>query len=161
MVVPAGGAHERLATAVELMAGGACGRVLFTGRPPGAEIASVRALLAAVDPGALVEPPWISTSTAGDAVVAREVALRERCSSVLVVTSPYHTRRATWIFSAVFAGSGVRLGVHPSAAYYMDLDRWWSNPHGRAAVAGEYAKLWLLGLGSEVCVMLAAASCWI
>jgi uncharacterized SAM-binding protein YcdF (DUF218 family) len=63
--------------------------------------------------------------------------------SLIVVTSPYHSRRALWSLRKVFAGSGVEVGIDPvapggqSPAPYM----WWTTRRGWREVAGEYAKL--------------------
>ncbi len=158
MVVPGGGARERLSTAAWLMSGGACGRILLMGDPPPRGLRGARSFLAEIDVERRVTPPWRSHNTFDDAVVARAAARQTGARSILLVTSPYHTRRAHWIFSRLLAGTGIRLGVYPSAAFYMDYDRWWSNRHGRNAVLGEYAKLWVNGLIASALVAQAASS---
>jgi uncharacterized SAM-binding protein YcdF (DUF218 family) len=158
MVVPGGGARERLSTAAWLMSGGACDAVLFTGNIPTEARRGVYSFLAEIDAESLVEPPWRSRSTFEDAVVTLEVARQIGARSILLVTSPYHTRRAHWLFSRLLTGTGIRLGVYPSAAFYMDYEHWWSNRHGRDAVLGEYAKLWLNGLIAFAVVAQASAA---
>lgn len=152
MVVLGGGARERMSTAMDLMADGACERLLFTGagfeanggylqpEPPAAE-GPRRAPMAAR-----------SRSTLDDAVVALRAARSGGDRFVLVVTSPYHTRRASWVFSRVLAGTGIRFGVYPSETFYMDYRRWWESRDGLSLVLGEYVKLWLYGLASELLV---------
>ena len=76
---------------------------------------------------------------------------------MLVVTSPYHTRRAAWAFSRVLGGTGIGFGVHPSDSFYVDYDRWWSSPYARRTVAREYAKLWLYGLAVQAVAVRVAA----
>jgi uncharacterized SAM-binding protein YcdF (DUF218 family) len=156
MAVLGGGARERLSTAVDLMSRGACGKVLFTGGVPSADNPGGRVFLPHLAPASILEPDHPATSTLGDAVVALREARMRGASAVLVVTSPYHTLRVVWVFSRLFQGTGIEFGVHPSAAFYMDYDRWWASPHGRGSVLGEYAKLWLLGLAAEAVVAWAA-----
>jgi len=157
MIVPGGGARERLYTAVELIEDGACGKVLFTGNPPEGELDYTRRLLASLDPAALVSAPFTTGSTVEDAIVSLQVAREQGFLDLLVVTSPYHTLRVEWIFERVLAGSGVRFGVQPSDAFYMDYRRWWVTRYGRSVIPGEYLKLWMGGAGSNLLATIAAA----
>jgi uncharacterized SAM-binding protein YcdF (DUF218 family) len=143
MVVPEGGARERFATAVELMQGHACPRILFTGIPGSENARTVREFVRDLDPGAVEPPSRPSASTYEDALVALEAAATLDARSVLVVTSPYHTRRAAAIFRFVFSGSGIEVGIYPSASFYMHHARWWASTRGWRMVGGEYVKLLL------------------
>jgi len=145
MVVPKGGAVERLSAAADLMSGGACGKVLMTGEPRADGTSHAGSFLAEIDPNKLVHASREANSTFEDAIIAREAVEREGYRSVLVLTSAYHTRRAAWAFDLVFASSGVAVGVIPVSEFYMDSNRWWAAPYGRRAVIGEYAKLLLYG----------------
>lgn len=149
MVVLGGGSVERLATAAELMSGGACSRVLFTGQQPAGGLRHVRSFLAEVDPALRLSPAWRTYSTVGDALLALEAARKLGAGYLLIVTSPYHTKRAEWVFSRVLEGEGIRFGVHPSTAFYFSYDSWWGNPLGRRIVLKEYLKLWACGLAAE------------
>lgn len=145
MVVPEGGAVERLSTAAELMSGGACGAILLTGPPEEGERGHASSILAVLDPEVTIEPASRSRSTFEDAIIARRVAEARGARSIMVVTSPYHTRRAAWAFDVAFAGSGVEVGFLPSSEFYMETRRWWETGHGWRAVSGEYAKLFFYG----------------
>jgi uncharacterized SAM-binding protein YcdF (DUF218 family) len=60
---------------------------------------------------------------------------------LVVVTSPYHTRRALAVFASVLGGS-VRLGVHPATERSpAKPDRWWRASYDRAYVAYEWTAL--------------------
>jgi len=150
MVVPGGGAAERLATAAELMSGGACGSILMTGRPDEEEGGHVSSFLTEIGAARIVNDPGISHSTWDDALIARRVAAQRGVRSILVVTSPYHTRRTAWAFDFVFAGSGIEVGFLPSAEFYMDSGRWWATRYGRRAVTGEYVKLFSYGAALSI-----------
>lgn len=85
---------------------------------------------------------------AGTADEARMVvkASRERgFNSILLVTSPHHSRRALMTFGKVSEKGGRDLKIGLIAAYpYPDTElrpTWWLSPSGWRDVAGEYIKL--------------------
>lgn len=87
--------------------------------------------------------PHVVTSTRDEAVLLRTTAATRGWNSLLVLTSPYHSRRALWTFRHEFEGSGVVVGLTsvrngrqtPSPWF------WWLTPAGWRMVAGEYVKL--------------------
>lgn len=84
--------------------------------------------------------PLTMRGTYGEAAAALHFARRHRLRSLLVITSAYHTRRAHATFAAVFAGSGVRIGVVPAGlGAYARPERWWFQPYDRAYVAYEWS----------------------
>jgi uncharacterized SAM-binding protein YcdF (DUF218 family) len=77
-------------------------------------------------------------STAMEAGLA--AGLVDRCGwrDVVVVTSPYHTRRAGWTFRrAVGDAAQVRLTTFQNS---FDQGGWWRTEAGREQVLGEWAK---------------------
>lgn len=158
MVVPGGGAKERLYSARELLDDGACGRVLFTEPQEIDNSARAASTPESLDASRIVAAPRASWSTFDDAELALQVARRDGFRDLLVVTSPYHTRRVLWVFGLVLSGSKVRFGVHPSESFYVDYRHWWRSRSGREAVPQEYAKLTLLGLASVVATFAVTAS---
>lgn len=58
-----------------------------------------------------------STSTFTDAELALEYCRKKGIRSVLVVTDPYHTRRAGMTFNKIFRGSGIRITVVSSGDF--------------------------------------------
>jgi len=159
MVVLGGGARERILSASDLHRDGACRKVMVTGVLHESEIEGLPSDEEVLWRGSLLPAPWISGSTFEDAAVALHAAREHGATSVLVVTSPYHLRRTAWVFSRVFAGSGIRFGLYPSESFYMDYAHWWSSRDGRDVVLGEYGKLWLYALGWEMVLLVAAGSC--
>ena len=62
--------------------------------------------------------------------------------SVLIVTSPYHTRRALWVFRRVLAADAVSVGVDPAAGEQSPgAWLWWLSGRGWLTVGAEYPKL--------------------
>jgi uncharacterized SAM-binding protein YcdF (DUF218 family) len=94
-----------------------------------------------VPPARVIKLPRVE-STHDEAVVTMRAARREGLRSVIVVTSPYHTRRARWMFDRVLKGAGVSVAVLPSdPSSWRSLMTWWATARGWQMVAGEYIKL--------------------
>jgi uncharacterized SAM-binding protein YcdF (DUF218 family) len=81
-------------------------------------------------------------STYDEAIVVRDFAQRAGVRSVLIVTSPYHSRRALWVFRRVL-GPAVRVGIDSPApgGQSPTPGEWWLRRAGWHNVALEYAKL--------------------
>jgi uncharacterized SAM-binding protein YcdF (DUF218 family) len=80
--------------------------------------------------------------THGEARAALEFARVTGVQRLLIVTSPYHTRRALAVFRKVFDGSGVTLGVTPaSASTKVKPATWWWQPDDRSYVPYEWAAM--------------------
>jgi uncharacterized SAM-binding protein YcdF (DUF218 family) len=78
--------------------------------------------------------------THGEALVAREFASQAGIRRLLIVTSPYHTRRALAVFRRVFAGSGVTLGIEPAIeSSAARPSRWLLGSYDRGYVVYEWA----------------------
>jgi uncharacterized SAM-binding protein YcdF (DUF218 family) len=81
-------------------------------------------------------------STYDEAVEAARLVARQRLRSLIVVTSPYHTRRARWVFDRVVGRDGVSVGVLPSDQWsWTSSMTWWTSSRGWHTVAGEFVKL--------------------
>ena len=59
----------------------------------------------------------------------------------ILVTSPYHTRRAAWVFRAEFLPRRLDLKATASENSYFDMRLWWTREIERTFVIREYAKL--------------------
>ncbi len=82
------------------------------------------------------------TNTYEEALVARDFCTQQGITRLVVVTSPYHTRRALATFEAVFLGSGVRLGVEPALEHSPARpDSWWTRTQDRWYVPYEWTAL--------------------
>lgn len=95
-----------------------------------------------VDSSRLRLLPRSVTNTRDEAIAALAFARRHGVRRLLIVTSPYHTRRALAAFEDVFNGSGVQVGVQPSSAYSAARpERWWSTPYDRWYVRYEWSAI--------------------
>ncbi len=95
-------------------------------------------------PAASVETlPRQTASTYEEALALREYAEARGLRTLLVVTSGYHSRRASWTLGRAFDGSpvGVRLVAVPPGRQTPARAFWWLSPSGWRTVALEYPKL--------------------
>ena len=95
-----------------------------------------------VERGRVVMLPLKVSNTRDEATAARAECEQRGLTRLLIVTSPYHTRRAWRIFQRAFAGSGITLGIVPAAAYSPARPAvWWKSAYDRAYVRYEWAAL--------------------
>jgi uncharacterized SAM-binding protein YcdF (DUF218 family) len=93
-----------------------------------------------VDPSHIVELTGVrNTWDEANAVAAYVRA--ERLNRALIVTSPYHTRRAAATFGKLTADSGVSLGVVPTDRSNATPGVWWWYDVDRAYVVYEWTAI--------------------
>jgi uncharacterized SAM-binding protein YcdF (DUF218 family) len=68
-----------------------------------------------------------ANSTAQEAVILRDVAAREKLSTVIIVTSKQHTRRARLVINRRMREIGVKVIVRASRYDRANVDRWWTE----------------------------------
>lgn len=83
------------------------------------------------------------SSTYEEAQLIRVVQRAEGLKSMVLVTSPYHSRRAFWTFRRVLGGSDTEIAIEPVA---LDPSSpppktWWLHLKGWQIVPVEYVKL--------------------
>ena len=95
----------------------------------------------------IMEPVY---STHDEALRLLDFSSKRRFSALLVVTSPYHSRRALSTFRQTFSGSNIQIGIaHPPTGLQSPTRAaWWLHFRGWQMVPYEYLKLvyyWLRG----------------
>jgi len=88
-----------------------------------------------------------SRSTEQDAQYTGEILKKNRYTSVVLVTSPYHSKRASIIFRRMLPG--VRVIIAPSDKSWLSFDQWWTRTRDRDMVLNEWSKfirLWIFGV---------------
>jgi uncharacterized SAM-binding protein YcdF (DUF218 family) len=156
IVILAGSPPARLLEAAELYRAGLAPRVVLTReRRPPAVVALARHGVAVDDPDALarthlialgVPPDAITTldgraySTTSEALLIARWACRRHVRTLVVVTSPSHTRRARLILQQLVA-PGTTLVVRPASADFFPRRHWWRSRATSKLVLSEYEKL--------------------
>jgi uncharacterized SAM-binding protein YcdF (DUF218 family) len=147
------GTGERARTAAALLRRGLAPWMIVSGSRAGAARGGAAAEMVRVAVGAGAPLDRIvlddrSTNTQDNARHSARLMARHGWKRAILVTSPYHTRRAAVIFRAEFQPRGLELQVYAADGSFFDVRRWWTRAQDRALVRGEYVKLaaWLLGV---------------
>jgi len=80
-------------------------------------------------------------TTWGEADACRRFAAQTPIRRVLLVTSPYHTRRALAVFRDALAGTGIEVGVEPAVYAKARPALWFTSAEDSWYVAYEWAAL--------------------
>ncbi|MFA5114245.1 MAG: YdcF family protein [Candidatus Margulisiibacteriota bacterium] len=134
---------ERVAEAVTLYQAGYAPRLLMSGGPlawhlTNAQWMKKQAVESGVPAGAIAQQDR-SLSTLDDALLCLPLAKQFGCRTVILVTSPYHSRRASIVFKKVFAPEGIRVISYPVRQSVFNPDKWWTRYEDMTAVVWEYA----------------------
>lgn len=156
-IVPLAGGRERVLYAAALFRQGYGRWFLATDMPldaPGireryAELVAREAVWQGVPRSAVVLSDLTVRTTYEEAREILKVAQSRGWRSLLVVTSPYHTRRARWVLSEVFRSSGITLHVVAAPEEGYTPQNWWQSTDGLRNTWTEYLKLALRLLGHE------------
>lgn len=86
--------------------------------------------------------PLTVRGTYGEAVATLAFVRRSPVHRLMLVTSPYHTRRALATFRSVLEGTGIQVGIAPATeTSEARPERWWMTPYDRYYVAYEWAAI--------------------
>jgi uncharacterized SAM-binding protein YcdF (DUF218 family) len=105
-----------------------------------ADVMRALAVKRGVPDSAILEEPQ-GEDTWGNAVYTREILEEHGLRSAILVTSPYHARRAKLSFDAAYAGSGIQLMVHAAPDSQWRKLSWWQQPETRRLTFTELQKL--------------------
>lgn len=157
LVLPLAGDLERTFYAAALCRARRAEGVLLTNLPLATQIAQdhhlqqVRSILSGAGvPESLVSiVPEASKTTFEELERVREYLENTSINSLLVVTSPWHTRRARLNLRAAFRGSKIRVSISPvpqdaappNLRSSYDPQAWWQDADTFKIVTSEYLKL--------------------
>jgi uncharacterized SAM-binding protein YcdF (DUF218 family) len=143
ILVLSGGVFERELEAAELFLQGVAPLVIMTREPEVPVFQALRARGVRMEPNFElrrrvleelgVPPSRVTTlegvvrSTQDEAEAARNWARAHGATSLLVVTSSFHTARARRTFLRVFRESGIMIRFVPASASGFDPDTWWQD----------------------------------
>lgn len=98
-------------------------------------------------PGRLILLADKSRSTEQDAGYTGEILKKNGYKSLVLVTSPYHSKRASIIFKRALPG--IRIISAPSDKSWLSFDEWWKRTRDRDMVLSEWSKfirIWIFGV---------------
>ena len=95
----------------------------------------------------LVEP--LSATTEENAKRTAALMTERGLHTAILVTSPYHQRRASLLFLRAFEPVGLSFRNHPASDPAWDPDRWWMSDPPRTLTFVEIAKLGAVIVGSR------------
>ncbi len=90
---------------------------------------------------AIIRGDLPSRSTWEEAALVKELAERMRYKSIVLVTSPIHTKRTYFAFRKVMGEKQYRLSIVPSPYSEFKPDSWWQSRKHAREVLWEYQKL--------------------
>ncbi len=94
-----------------------------------------------VPQSALILGKGFVDSTMDEALAVRKIVKERGFRSILIVTSPTHTRRAFMAFRKAFRGMKVKITIVPSSYSGFNPTKWWKRERYAQEVLVEYLKL--------------------
>ena len=144
---------QRAALGAELFAKGAADRIALSndgGRAGWSneertnlayiELARRELVSRGVAPDAIIQLPGEVTSTYSEATTLAEAADELQIRSVIIVTSPYHTRRALYTFRKAMPNLEFGIAATPVGYESPNPNWWWLSAAGWRDVGAEYMK---------------------
>ena len=146
IVAISGDTGARTNTAVSLWKQGFAPLIVFSGSAldpdsvSSAEIMRREALRQGVPENATVIEP-ASATTEDNATEVAKLMVDRKLRSAILVTSPYHQRRADLLFERAFEPAGLVLRNYPARDLEWDPNLWWVRDPLRSRTLIELAKL--------------------
>ena len=89
-----------------------------------------------------------SRSTEENARYTKEILWKYGYKSLILVTSPYHSKRSFTIFQKVM-GKDIKVIIAPVENSWFKFEEWWKRRRDRSVVLSEFSKflwLWIFGV---------------
>jgi uncharacterized SAM-binding protein YcdF (DUF218 family) len=152
IVAISGDTGARANTAISLWKQGYAPVLLFSGGsldPSSVASAELmkRVAVAAGVPETAIVVEGASATTEENAARVAEVMTKLGMHSAILVTSPYHQRRASILFGREFERAGLSLRNHPANDPDWDANLWWTREPSRRLTVVELVKLGALVAG--------------
>jgi uncharacterized SAM-binding protein YcdF (DUF218 family) len=82
----------------------------------------------------------VATSTEEEAEAVKRLLTARQLISCIVVTDPYHSRRAYTIFRDTFADTGIKVMIRPTSHHWFTVNTWFLKVKGWHFAILEYLK---------------------
>lgn len=144
IIVLAGEREQRVGYGVWLYQQGYAPKIIMAGGPvvwrvTAAQIMKEQAVFLGV-PAQDILVEERSTTTKENAEFTKDLMVAEGFGSAILVTSPYHSRRASRIFHRVF-GQEMEIISVPVPNSRSSVDDWWTRDRNTRQVVSEYLKM--------------------
>jgi uncharacterized SAM-binding protein YcdF (DUF218 family) len=144
VAISGGDTVERMKEAVRLYEAGWAPKIIFSGAaldpssPSNAKVMAVEAEARGVPKTAIILDET-SVNTEANATDVAKIILNNKFTKIILVTSPYHQRRASILFRRAL-GDGIT--VLNQSSYDMNWRRsdWWANASSRSITLSEFQK---------------------
>lgn len=140
VLVTLGGDSDRELYAAELYRQGLAPNIIMSGCCSSAAKMAEKAIRAGVSASDIFLEEQ-AASTYENALYAKEIMLARNFKSAIIVSSPYHMRRAKLVFERVFKNTGVKLLYSPTMDSGFNVDGQCKSARDREIVRREYIKL--------------------
>lgn len=153
VAVSGGNTPVRAAEAIKLFKAGWGDRLIFSGAaqdtsgPSNALVMKHQAVEAGI-PASKIDIDEFSRTTHQNAEQTDELVKDHEITRLIVVTSPYHQRRAGLEFKQIF-GPGVQIVNHPAPDDSDWPAYWWLTPRGWWLAGGELVKIGAVHTGES------------
>ncbi len=155
VVVSGGDTDSRISEGVKLYEQGWAPQIIFSGAAAEGSVSNALAMariaIAAGVPEEAIIIEENSKTTAENAVFSSKIILEQKFSSIILVTSPYHQRRAYDLFRKEL-GKGFPIINHSAKDINWSKKNWWDNNVARYLTFGEVSKIFVVffqGLGDQ------------
>ncbi|MCK4532735.1 YdcF family protein [bacterium] len=148
IVVLGGGEKERVFQGIKLFKKKYAKKIIFTGEKlevPSleevhwAQLSKKEAMLNGIEERDIIIV-LDSLSTYDDALLVKKVVKKYEFKSLIIVTDPYHVKRAFFVFKKRFKKSTVTLMFYPVQDSWFSANDWWTSEKGLVRVNNEYIK---------------------
>lgn len=146
VAISGGDTDARTQEAVKLFKQGWAPKLIFSGAAEdkkGSSNAAVmkQTAISSGVPASAIAIEEYGSDTAGNAAGVAKIVSDQGLESIILVTSPYHQRRAYMEFSNAL-GAGVKIVNHPTPTdQYWVPETWWLNPYSWYLAGTELVKL--------------------
>lgn len=155
VIAVSGDGAERTFTASALLQQGYAHWLILSGSRGGAARGGATAAMLRMALGAGIPRDQIlvddqASSTYDNARNSAQLMRVHGLRRAILVTSPYHTRRAAWIFRPEFSRQGLKVRVYAAEESFFEVRQWWMRDQDRGLVVREYEKMLAFLLGIPV-----------
>lgn len=144
-IVAVSGDDDRIKHAIELYKQGYASKLILSGAAKEGFTSNAKAMQLEASKSGIPNEAIIleekSYNTYENALYTKEIVLSQRIESIILVTSPYHQRRAFETFKNIFRGTNIKLQNSPSQYSSWKIDSWWKSDRERHLTQDEAIKV--------------------